>query len=342
VAFPFLSENGFETGTLGHFDTEVDTESRLDFPHYSTLARIPGAGAPFRGAYCMRVALENDGTPADAYVQETGSWDTSAAGTIYFRFAFYVSNDITMANTDEFAIWQLWSSTNTIEAGVYINYTTANGLRIGIGETSATSFKPLTTGVWHQMEVKALIDSGVGDDGTLDAWLDNSAFTQVASLDQGAITSGIMGVVAQDAGTTAGLILFDEIIADDARIYPISNRFTDEVLLTASGHVFVGRGTLENISLLSGAGTDCVLAVYDTDTAYTVDPNNLRLELKNTANNELIDPSGVPIKDFHRGCYVALSGTNPRALAQVSDVYCFDGGSIRDHGIRRKAHPFMG
>ena len=85
MAFPWLSECNFEDGTKGHFDTETDTETRLDFPHYSELARTPGMGMPWRGAYCARVNLANDGTPANALLQETGSWDTSAGGTIFFR-----------------------------------------------------------------------------------------------------------------------------------------------------------------------------------------------------------------------------------------------------------------
>lgn len=342
MAFPYLSETGFESGTVGHFDVETDTESRLDYPHYSDLARVPGNAAPFRGAYCMRVVLENDGTPADAYVQETGSWDLSADGTIFMRFAFYVSPNVTMANNDEFAICQLWSSTNTVEAGVYINYTTANGLRVGIGETSASQLKPLTTGRWHQFEIGANIDAGGGNDGTLDGWLDGAAYTQITGLDQGAITSGVLGVLSQDAGTTAGYVLFDEVVADDTRVFPILDRFPQEVMLTTSGHVFVGPGCLQNISLLSGAGTDCVLSVYDTDTAFTSDPKNARIELKNTANNELVDPAGVPVRTFRRGCYVALSGTTPRAIAQVSKVRCYDNGTIRSYGLRRKAHPIAG
>src|SRR3989304_4043146 len=143
MAFQFLSQSNFEDGGLGAFDAETDTETRLDFPHYVTLARTPGLPMPWRGSNCMRVTLVNDGTPADAYVQKTGSWDTAAAGTIYFRFMFYMTSDYVMANNDEFAIFQLWSSTNTVEGGVYVNYTTANGLRIGIGETSASSFMPL-------------------------------------------------------------------------------------------------------------------------------------------------------------------------------------------------------
>ena len=340
MAFPFLSEAGFETGTLGHFDAETDTESRLDFPHYSALAAVPRLSMPFRGAYCLRVNLANDGTPADAYVQETGSWDTAAAGTIFFRFMLWVSSDITMANNDEFAVLQLWSGASTVEGGVYINFTTANGLRLGIGETSATSFIALTTNTWHAVEAKFVIDSGVGDDGTIDAWLDNAALTQVTALDQGAITSGVVGAIGQDAGTTKGTILIDDIIADDARIFPPSIRFPTSQHLTTSGHAFVGPGEIDALRLLSGAATDNAISIFDTDVGSTSDAGNAVLELKNTANNEMVTSSNLAPIRVQRGCFVSMTGTNPRAELEVRPCPAWGSdGAIRQYGLRRKPTP---
>lgn len=340
MAFPFLSEANFEDGTKGHFDTETDTESRLDFPHYSALAAVPGLAMPYRGAYCVRVNLANDGSPADALLQETGSWDTAATGTIFFRLMFYVSSDITMANNDEFAIFQLWSGASTVEAGAYINYTTANGLRIGIGETSASSFLPLTTGVWHCLELKAVVDSGVGNDGTLDGWLDNAAFTQVASLDQGDITSGVVGVVGQDAGTTKGYVLINEVIADDARIGVMVDRFKESAYMTISGHAFIGPGTIDRLSLQSGAATDNVVTVYDTDTGYTTDTTNIVYIGGNTVASEVKDfdlHHGVTVR---RGAYVVLSGTNPRAVVGFRAPMSMSEGVMRTYASRRIAGPF--
>lgn len=341
MAFPFLSEAGFEDGSRGHFDVETDTESRLDFPHYSELARYVGLPAPWRGAYCMRVSLLNDGSPADAYVQETGSWDLAAAATHFVRLMFYVSRDIVMANNDEFAILQLWSGASTVEGGAYINFTTANGLRIGIGETAATSFRPLTPGAWHCLELKFVIDSGVGNDGTIDAWLDGAAFTQVTALDQGAITSGVVGVLSQDVGTTAGTVLFDDIIGDDARIFPPIERFPQQVLLTQSGHLFVGSGEIEKLDLLSGGGTDNVLQVYDTDRAYTSDASAVVHESKNVSNNEPVQMADSPIR-VHRGAYISLTGTNPRALAKIKWANSYSDGAIRLQGLARTPNALAG
>lgn len=347
MAFPFLSENGFEDGTDGHFDAESDSDAKLDFPHYSTLATIPGMPMPYRGAYCMRVDLSK-GT-ADAYVQETGSWDLAADGSAHFRFMFWFGaprgQTVTMADADLFSIFQLWSSTNTIEASIFVQYTTANGYRLGVNEAasaSGASFLGLTLNEWHCIELFADIDDGVGNDGSLIMRLDGGAATTVSSLDQGAITSGVVGTIGIDAGTTRGVCLFDEIVADDARIFPPLERWPDELLMTASGHAFVGPGTIENITLMSGAGTDNVVSVFDTDTAYTSDASNIVTELKNTANNELVDPAGMPVNVI-RGAYISMSGTNPRAMVKICRASTYGSeGAMRTYGANRTPVAYQG
>lgn len=339
MSFPFNSECNFEDGTKGHFTSETDSESRLDFPHYVTLSAVPRMPAPFRGAYCMRVALANDGSPADAYLQEDTLWDLAANETRYFRFYFFLSSDLVMANNDEFIIFQLQSAGPTSEVVVAVNFTTANGLRIGIGETAGSSFRQLTLGEWHCFELLVDIDNAGSNDGTIDAWLDGAAFTQVATLDQGVIIQGRVGSMSQDAGTTTGTLLFDQIVSDDTRIGPIAYRWPQEVLLTKTGHAFVGPGEISDVRLLSGNATDCSLAIYDTDVGSTTDPGNFRIELKNIAALEPV-PSSEEVTQLRRGCYVVLGGTNPRALVRVKRAGAyFSDGAIKTFGNKRVAHP---
>ena len=332
MAFPYTTIANFEAGTLGHFDTEADTDGRLDFPHYTELARFPGLAMPWSGAYCMRVDLAGASNPA--YVQETGSWDmTAGTNEIFLRFKLYLSKDLVMANTNEFAVLQFWSSTSTVEAGVYINYTTANGYRIGLGDASASSFQGITLGEWHDIEVE--YDPAGGAAGTLDGWLNNTAFTQVGSLTDANITSGVLGVMGQDAGTTAGTVLFDHVVGhvDGARIGSGGRRFPEQHYREASGHVFVGHGIVDNAALLAGAGTDCVLNLYDTDTADTTNTSP-RLVLKNLTNNESpVDPAGMPLT-LTKGCYVELTGTNPRAIINLHRAV----GYGSDGAVRAYAH----
>lgn len=337
MAFPWLAEEGFELGTRGDFDAETDTGSRLDFAHYSTLAGIPGLPAPYRGAYCMRVDLGP--STADAYVQETGDYDTSASGSIWGRFQLYVSNNIVMANNDEFAIMQLWSGTNTVEASIVLNYTTTSGLRIGIGESTGSQFLGLTTGTWHTIEWRAVIDAGGANDGTIDLWVDGGVATQVTGLDQAAITSAVFGVIGQDAGTTRGMLLFDDIMADDLQIYFGAPRFPQVVHLTDSGHVFVGQGEVEDLTVIDNGSGNSQADIYDTDRGDINDVSKLVASARSTTASERNNAANMPIT-VQRGCYVSLTGTSTRALVKIgkaqgywSDVH------IRNLGARRGSTP---
>ena len=336
MAFPFTFEEGFEAGTLGSFDSETDTQSQLDYPHYAALAKIPGAPMPYRGAYCMRVALSNVGT--NALVTETGSWDIASDGALYFRFMVWVDSNLvsTMANGDEFTIFDLLSGSGQ-ETKVVLNYTTANGFRVGIGELTGTSLLDMPTNQWVAIEVYANIDDVSSNDGTIDLWVDGGqSASQVTSLDQASITSGRLGVFSVASTITAN-IYFDDVLADDGRLYSPIQRYPSDVVMTKSGHAFVGPGCIENVTLLSGAGTDNVVTLYDTDTGATADPNRQKLILNNINNSEVIDPAGMPV-NFNRGCYVALSGTNPRATIKLGGVSGYGSeGAIRSYGIKRLA-----
>lgn len=341
MAYPYLSEYNVEQGDKGHFDSESDSASRLDFAHYSDLARTPGLAMPWRGAYCVRVNLATSTT--DAYLQEDSSWDLSASGSIFFRFMLWVSPDTVMANNDQFNVLVLQSAGPVSEVVAGVIYTTAGGFKFGVGETAITSSLPLALGKWNCIEVKAVIDSGVGNDGTIDYWVNGTAGTQVATLDQAVITQGRFGVVGQDAGTTAGNILLDALVADDARIYGSYNpseRFNEVTYLTASSHVWVGRGVLENVQLSAG-GTDNVLEVFDTDTANVLDVAKRKVHLLTTTSGEVVDPAGMPVV-LTRGCYVKLSGTaganGPFATVKLSKAVGWGSdGAIRNYGAKRQS-----
>jgi hypothetical protein len=344
----YTTVNGFEDGTLGHFDVETDTNSALDFPHYTELARTPGLAMPYRGAYCMRIALGTAST-AGAWVQETGSWDmTAGTEDIYIRLKFWLSKDAAMSNNDVFNLIDLRSGADTTphtdgtaEAVVSVQYTTASGWRLGIGETAPTSLVPLTLGVWHDVEVYADVAGGAA--GTIDCWLDRVALTQVGSLTQANITSGAVGAVPGAAFTpTAGTLLIDEVIAsqtDDtsARIGVGGPRFPETLMVQGSGHAFVGHGILDNAALLANAETDNVLNLYDTDRADTTNTAP-KLVLKNlTANESPVDPAGMPVQ-FTKGCYVEMTGTdaeNIRALLTIRRAVGYGSdGAIRNLAYR--------
>lgn len=344
MAFPFLGEENFELGTRGSFDAISNGNTKITFAHASDLAAIPGLPAPFRGAYVMQLNLALGTT--DAYVQETGDYDTSASGTIYNRFYVWFGGATgslpVMADTDIFGIFQLWSGTNTPEGTVGIEYTTANGYRWFVNETAASSgaaYIPLVLNKWTCIELKSVIDSGGGNDGTLTMTVDGQAATAITAVDQGAITSAVYGAVGMDAGTTRGYLLFDQIVADDAQVYPINVRYPDTLLFTKSGHAFIGPGKIANVTLMSGAGTDNVCTIFDTDVASVLDASNTKVELKNTANTEMVDPAGMPVY-VNRGAYIQISGTNPRALIQIERATAYGSdGAVRTYAASRKPTP---
>lgn len=338
MAIPYLSNFNAEQGDKGHFESETDTGARLDFPHYSDLAREPNISMPYNGAYCLRVDLAK--STSDAYLEETGSWDTAASGTIYFRWMLWVHPGITMANNDQFNILLLQSAGPVSEVVAGLIYTTAGGLKFGVGETAITSSLPIQTGKWIPVEVKAVIDSGAGNDGTIDYWVNGVAGTQVASLDQGAITQGRFGVVGQDAGTTAGVLLMDDLIADDARVYWPAERFPSMVPINATGHIFVGPGSVEGLSLLTTTSGDNI-KLYDTDVAYTSDATSAVFEVD--ASN-LVSMSG-PVY-FHRGCYAVVTGSSCRGQVfltrnwqkpGVTPPKYYNEAGMRRYGQLRKA-----
>lgn len=335
MAFSYVAEEGFELGTLGIFDSETDTASKLDFPSYRDLAIDANTkAAPYRGAYCMRIDLSKT-AGTDAYLVESGSFDIAAAGTLFCGFALYVSPNITMANADEFAILRLLA-TATDEGSIVINYTTANGLRIGLEEPGETSaYASLSTGVWHWVALDILIDSGVGNDGTLTLFLDGTQVAALATIDQGAITDARFGAIGLDSGTTKGILLFDHFFIDDATLKtPPAQRFPQNLMLTKTGHAFVGPGRIDNVSLISGAGTDCTVKIYDTDRHDTADEGNVVIYLANTANNELVDPAATPVW-VKNGAYVVLGGTTPRALLRLGPVPAYSSdGAIRNYGAK--------
>ncbi len=321
MAFPFVFESNWESGAI-EWDSETDTADQLDVAHYSELARFPWpTAAPWSGAYCLRAQLT--GGTADAFLTE-GDLNIAADTVNYLSFNIWFSPDFSATANDTFNILEL-IATATVEVTFGGRITAADDqIELGIGELAPTSFgADIKKGVWYTVELAVDIDDGAGDDGTIDIYVhadgspstDDVYATQVGSLDQGAITSGVLGI--QDhLATTTGTILIDNFKQDDARLYPPTDRFPDEILLTKSGHALVGDGCIENVSLLSGAATDCIVGIYDTDKANTNDASNLRLELKNTANNEVVDPAGTPVS-VKRGAFVQLSGTNPRAIVKI-------------------------
>ena len=297
----------FEAGTRGSFTTETDTATILDFPHFSETARQNMA--PYRGAYCMRIR-PNGGTTA-AYLQEDTLFDDlDNAVTRYLRWYFYLGKDFVMADGDKFAMVDGESTVNTTtEFAAGIIRTTGN-INFWYAETKTSTAQTITLGTtttalgkWFHAELAIALSSG--GTGTIDGYIDDVVGTQVGSLTQSDIVDVRFGMVGPDAGTS-GTILFDDLIYDDARIYANRERFPTSFTVTGSEHVFVGPGHVATAALLTN-GASNIMRLWDTNTANVNDTQGFKLELDLNAQIGFTGPIY-----FRRGCYVQLSGTNPR------------------------------
>jgi hypothetical protein len=335
MAHPWLFESNFEAGTNGEWDTETDTGSLLDFPHYSTLAKLNMV--PYRGANCARIVC---GDTNDHTLTE-GDIDIADGGTAYFRWYMYVHPSFTATADDTFNIFELQQAGGTVELSVGMRITaSSNLLEIGVGDgTAPTSFTTFTRGKWTCVEIKATVSTT--DAGEITLYLNGSSVVSLTSLDQAAaVGQGVFGT--QDTlSTTTGTILFDDFLMDDARIYPYKERWPAHLVMTKSQHVFVGPGDVEGAVVLSADGT---LTLYDTDTANINDELSYVTKLDEDTQTSMSGPV-----HFERGCYAVVAGTDPLVAVYLSrtnekpgilgPVMHWSEGAIKRYGNIRKPRP---
>ena len=313
MAFPFVYEANFETADASEWDSETDTGAQLDFPRYFDLARFPWpTAAPHTGSACMRATLS--GGTDDAFVTE-GDIDIAADTTRFAKFDIWFSPNFTATADDTINVFELQSTGPVVEATFGFRVVASTGvINFGIGETAPTSFGSvqIERGRWYTVELQVHLDAGGGNDGTIDLFVTKEGdtasttvhATQVGSLDQAAVIQGVLGV--QDhLATTTGTILFDGFRFDDERVFP-ERRFKRDPFLTKSGHAFIGPGSIDGAALLTTGGSN-VMKLYDTDVANTDGDQEMKVELDQDRQTSFTGPLL-----FEKGCFVELSGTNPR------------------------------
>jgi len=321
VAFAFLYDNGFEGGVHG----ATAESGPITFPSYRELARF--GMAPYRGAYCAKVALT--GGTTSGFIREDTAFDAAADDTDRLRFYFYLGSDFTMADSDKFSLFEAESTLNTTtEVALGIDRSGAN-IRVWVAETAAAAAQTMTIGTlnapghpnsclgkWYAAEVVYNVDAGGGNDGTIDAYLDGVQIgSQITGLDQGTIVDAKFGVIGPDAGTS-GTVLIDEIRLDDARVYPFNERFPQVFQVCKNEHIFVGPGWVESAGLLSSTSTNTMI-LWDTDRADTNDTQGFKVELNNAIHSSVEGPIY-----FAKGCYAVLNEATSRG--QVAMVISRD------------------
>ena len=339
MSFPYIFQANFESGTNSEFDSEADTGSKLDFPHFSTLARFPGEGTPYSGAYCARIELRPGDT--NDHTLTEGDIDIATGAERFFRWAMFLSNDFGATADDNFSIFELQQAGGTQVYVVGLTVTAAtDDVNVWVSETSTpetTSAAALPKGRWFILEVQANVDTGAAN-GDITVYLDGTSIVSLATPVQNAaaVGTGVFGT-QNTLSTTTGTILLDDFIMDDLRLYPPNERFPAVQRVTKTAHVFVGPGWIEAATLLSAAGT---MSVYDTDAANSNDAQAAVIELNSAGPFVSIDTPTY----FERGCYVVLAGTNPYGEIRlvrtgrqrgIFGPACNSDASIRNYGSKR-------
>ncbi|MES0339861.1 MAG: hypothetical protein ABUK15_07380 [Anaerolineales bacterium] len=333
MSLPYIFSSSFDTGDNSEWDSESDTGTLLDFVHYTTLGGIPGAPAPYRGAYCMRI---QPGDTNDHTLLE-GDLNIADTATAWTRFPFYVSDTFAATADDVFNIFEWQQAGGTVEAVISLQITAATD-EVGIGikdGTEATAFVPLSKGKWHVIEAKFTVDVTPGTGTVLELYLDGQLVASDSGANQAAaIGLGVLGTQNTLATTNAGYLLFDEFAFDDTRM-SITHRFAEHRIITASSFLFVGSGRIGNVKLIDTGGGDVVLKLYDVD-EYSASSEPRWYGHTITADVD-VDAADVPI-EFTRGCLAVLSGTLPAAQFQISRATGWGSdGAIKTHASKRKA-----
>lgn len=330
MAYPLLYYETFPLGTAGQFDSETDTDSKLTWTHYPTITRrILTSESSWRSPYVMDIDLSL-GT-ADAVVTETGSLDTAASATLGIGFAF-LATGLTMAASDRFTILAVDSAGPVVEGAISIRNNAGTIELVGdeTGASATIRTTPLIQGVWHWLEVLMVVDSGGGNDGTLQFFVDGQQVgTTITTLDQAAISQVRLGAIGIDAGTTAGRLLFSHIVGDNARV-GLYDRFPKTKNMAIAGSdCLIGPGRV--LVRISGTSTDALALLYDTD-----DPGAARSRGKFLGALQNISNSANEGEfQFEHGLYMELSGTNPLMNLELEDMRVLSRGSLKTYALTR-------
>ena len=325
MAFPWLDFANFEDGlnaATGEWTTKTDTDGKLSILNYRELRQY--RLTPHTGAFAAMIDLSKGVTNPAILIEtgeaSTGDYDTAADGTIYCSGYLYVKSLTGLAASDSFSVFVLDSAGPVVEVDVQI-YNNAGTYQIRCGDGTTYRAATLEQNKWLHWELCANIDNAGADDGTIYFYLDGvQVGAQITGCDQAAITQARLGFIANTvaAGTT-GYLVFDNIIADDGRVYPMKERFPIHKELTKTAHVFIGPGHVQSVTLHSVGATDTI-TLYDTDRAESSATVSKLAEVSTAAHSSAEGPWF-----FKHGCYAVLAGTNPRGVVDIVDSSNYPG-----------------
>ena len=346
MAFPWLLEENFETGTAGSLNAvaEDDVLGQLDFPGPQDDLAIP----PARGGYCMRVNMNRTvaTTPTPAFV--TGAISLASGSNLYGRLFMYLDDDVVCPNpgtspatVDRVVFLQLLSGGTTAEASLCVTRSDKGDLMIAILHPEYSSGTGPIRGLevmrneWFCLEL-SMLHSGTTSELRVHI---GSAQLTATGINWASLTNFRLGSISRTVDVR-GIMYFDSIVIDEDRLVAPQaldprNLDGEIVTLTKTGYAFVGPGTVDCLTLVPMTALDSV-ALYDTD-RLPVAHHDLRMMAK-AAVVETIESKGP--REFTRGCYAVLtniSGTPttaaPTAIVQLGAVSEYGWGAFDEEGF---------
>ncbi|HET6597307.1 MAG TPA: hypothetical protein VFG81_16890 [Anaerolineales bacterium] len=148
AALPHVFNDGFESGDLSNWTTVNQLVVQQD--------------EVYMGDYAAR-AISTTGTPAYAYKQLSATYTE-----LYYRLWFKI---ISQGETNQVILQRFRTSTNSAIMGVYAGQNGTLNFRNDVTNTNVTSTTPVSKGVWHQLQVRIVIN---GASGQSEVWLDNA------------------------------------------------------------------------------------------------------------------------------------------------------------------------
>jgi hypothetical protein len=146
AALPHVFNDGFESGDLSNWTTVNGLVVQQD--------------EVYAGEYAVR-GTSTTGTPAYASKQLSETYNE-----LYYRLWFKV---ISQGEANQIVLQRFRTATNVAIMGVFVGQTGKLSLRNDVANINVASTTTVTEGVWHQLQVRIVIN---GASGQSEVWLD--------------------------------------------------------------------------------------------------------------------------------------------------------------------------
>lgn len=281
AALPHVFNDGFESGDLSNWTTVNGLVVQQD--------------EVYMGDYAAR-AISTTGIPAYAYKQLPATYTE-----LYYRLWFKI---ISQGETNQVILQRFRTSTNSAIMGVYAGQNGTLNLRNDITNTNVTSTTPVTQGVWHQLQVRIVIN---GASGQSEVWLDG---TRVDALS-----------VTQDFGTTpVGVIQLGE--SSNFRNFDVAlDRVAVDTEFIDPADPSETPVDMQDIEVeIAGSLVDSpTIEVGQADTFSYADISNGPVEIRSTDTTQIVGSEGILYRV--QGTDVSFSELMGLPNGQLDNVY---------------------